>query len=432
MSMKASVVGLGKIGLPLAVQFAQKMDYVYGIDTNNLVVDQVNRGIEPFPGEDDLGIRLVEVIKDNKFLAVNSYSEAIRSSQVVVIVVPLYIDKDMNPDFKTIDSATASVGKYIQPGTLISFETTLPVGSTRLRLTPILERESGLKVGKDFFVVFSPERVLSGRIFSDLRKYPKLVGGVDSRSTQLGIEFYESVLDFDSRPDLSKNNGVWDMHTSEAAELTKLAETTYRDVNIALANQFALFAENNKMNIYEVIEAANSQSFSHIHNPGIAVGGHCIPVYPHLYLYRDPAATVISAARSSNSDMPSNVIARMKKHFGDLKGKNIVVLGACYRGGVKETAFSGVFDLYKNLIDEGAVPTVHDSLFSDDELIAIGLNPFQPKSNVDFAIVQADHSEYRTWTSRNLPGLQGIVDGRNILNPSLWSDVKILKLGVSG
>src|SRR5690606_31775712 len=162
------------------------------------------------------------------------------------------------------------------PGTLVSYETTLPVGTTRDRWAPMLEAGSGLTVGEDFHLVFSPERVLTGRVFSDLRRYPKLVGGVDAASTAAGTAFYEAVLDFDEREDLPRPNGVWDLGSSEASEMAKLAETTYRDVNIGLANQFARFADLHGLDVMKVIESCNSQPYSHIHRPGIAVGGHCI------------------------------------------------------------------------------------------------------------------------------------------------------------
>ena len=157
-------------------------------------------------------------------------------------------------------------------------------------------------------------------------------------------DFYEQVLTFDERPDLARGNGVWDLGSAEAAEMAKLAETTYRDVNIGLANQFALFAETAGIDVHQVIEASNSQPYSHIHQPGIAVGGHCIPVYPRLYLSGDPDATVVRAAREANAAMPGHVVARLAEHLGDLTGLRVAVLGASYRGGVKETAFSGVFD----------------------------------------------------------------------------------------
>src|SRR5207302_5600856 len=134
--------------------------------------------------------------------------------------------------------------------------------------------------------------VYTGRVFSDLRKYPKLVGGIDAESAAAAVAFYEQVLDFDERPDLKRGNGVWDLGSAEAAELTKLAETTYRDVNIGLANEFARFADTIGVDIERVIDAANSQPFSHIHRPGVAVGGHCIPVYPRFYIAGNPEARI--------------------------------------------------------------------------------------------------------------------------------------------
>ncbi|MFD0851846.1 nucleotide sugar dehydrogenase, partial [Actinomadura adrarensis] len=179
-----------------------------------------------------------------------------------------------------------------------------PVGTTRTRWAPMLEEGSGLAAGTGFHLVFSPERVLTGRIFEDLRRYPKLVGGIDEASARHGVEFYEQVLDFDERTDLPQPNGVWDLGSAEASELAKLAETTYRDVNIGLANQFARYADTVGVDITKVIDACNTQPYSHIHMPGIAVGGHCIPVYPRMYLWNDPTATVVRSAREANAAMP--------------------------------------------------------------------------------------------------------------------------------
>src|SRR6476620_2513385 len=271
---------------------------------------------------------------------------------------------------------TAELAKHLTPGTLVSYETTLPVGTTRTRWKPALEAGSGLVEGQDFHLVFSPERVLTGRVFEDLRKYPKLVGGLSEAGAAKAVEFYESVLDFDERADLRRPNGVWDLGAAEASELAKLAETTDRDVNIGLANQFARFAATAGIDIYQVIEAANSQPYSHIHTPGIAVGGHCIPVYPRLYLWNDPEATVVRAARAANADMPSYTIGLLEGAYGDLAGARVVVLGAAYRGGVKETAFSGVFDAVKALELRGAAALVHDPLYTDEELQKLGFQPY--------------------------------------------------------
>src|SRR5690606_38082918 len=266
-NMKVCVVALGKIGLPLAVQFASKGHEVIGADVNKRVVDQVNEGVEPFPGEHRLGELLAESVAAGRLRATTDTTAAVRESEAVVVVVPLFVDAEGVPDFGWMDSATEAIAAGLQPGTLVSYETTLPVGTTRERWAPMLERGSGLMAGKDFHLVFSTERVLTGRVFADLRRYPKLVGGIDEASAEAGMRFYSAVLDFDERDDLPHPNGVWDLGSSEASEMAKLAETTYRDVNIGLANQFARFADKRGLDVMKVIEACNSQPYSHIHRP---------------------------------------------------------------------------------------------------------------------------------------------------------------------
>ncbi|NBO27113.1 MAG: nucleotide sugar dehydrogenase, partial [Actinobacteria bacterium] len=324
--MKITVVAMGKIGLPLAVQFASKGHTVFGADVNEETVRLVNAGIEPFPGETDLDTKLADVVSKGLLTATTDTATVVAESEAVVVVVPLFVDIEGTPDFGWMDAATRDIAKGLKPGTLVSYETTLPVGTTRNRFSQMLEVGSGLKVGTDFHLVFSPERVFTGRVFEDLRKYPKLVGGVDEASAKHGVEFYEKVLDFDKRDDLPRANGVWDLGSSEASELAKLAETTYRDVNIGLANQFARFAADNGIDVYAVIDACNSQPFSHIHQPGIAVGGHCIPIYPRMYLWNDPSATVVRAAREANAQMPAYTVDVLKTAHGDLKGQTVVVL----------------------------------------------------------------------------------------------------------
>jgi nucleotide sugar dehydrogenase len=419
--VKIAVIALGKIGLPLAVQFATKGHDVVGVDTNQRTVDLVNSGVEPFPGEDNLQALLSEVVANGKLRATSDYQVAVPGADAVVVVVPLFVDAEAKPDFGWMDSATESIATYLTPDTLVSYETTLPVGTTRGRWLPMLERVSGLKEGIDFHLVFSPERVLTGRVFSDLRKYPKLIGAIGPAGAAKAREFYTSVLDFDERSDLARPNGVWDLGSAEASELAKLAETTYRDVNIGLANQFAQFAERVGIDIYQVIEATNSQPFSHIHQPGIAVGGHCIPVYPRLYLWNDPSATIVSAARAANAGMPEHCTVLLEEAHGPLSGARVAILGAAYRGGVKETAFSGIFPLVESLKRRGAVPLVHDPLYSDDELAALGFAPFHLGDSADAVVIQADHEMYRDLTIENVPGTRTVVDGRRVSSASHWS-----------
>jgi nucleotide sugar dehydrogenase len=427
--VKIAVIALGKIGLPLAAQFASKGHDVIGVDVNEGVVAQVNAASEPFPGEAHLQDKLSELVPAGRLKATTSYAEAVPGADAVVLVVPLFVDAEARPDFAWMDAATEELAKHLTPGTLVSYETTLPVGTTRTRWKPMLESGSGLAEGKDFHLVFSPERVLTGRVFEDLRKYPKLIGALSEPGAEAATEFYEAVLDFDDRPDLARPNGVWDLGSAEASELAKLAETTYRDVNIGLANQFARYAATAGIDIYQVIEASNSQPYSHIHQPGIAVGGHCIPVYPRLYLWNDPEATVVRAAREANAGMPDYTIGLLEGAFGDLAGARVVVLGAAYRGGVKETAFSGVFGAVEALKVRGATALVHDPLYSDAELEKLGFAPYHLGEPADAAVVQANHAEYKELGPDDLPGVKVFIDGRRVSSPEQWQGVTYRVIG---
>ncbi|WP_156251862.1 nucleotide sugar dehydrogenase [Pseudactinotalea terrae] len=428
--MKIAVVALGKIGLPLAVQFASKGHQVVGVDVNQKLVEVVNAGREPFPGEAHLQEKIAETVAAGTLRATTDYGDAIPGADAIVIVVPLFVnDETWEPDFGWMDSATRSFAEHLTPGTLISYETTLPVGTTRTRWKPLIEEISGLAEGTDFHLVFSPERVLTGRVFADLRKYPKLVGGLSDAGALLATKFYEAVLDFDERPDLERGNGVWDLGSAEAAEMAKLAETTYRDVNIGLANQFGKFAASKGIDVFQVIDASNSQPYSHIHRPGVAVGGHCIPVYPRLYLWTDPDATVVRAAREANMAMPGYTVGLLEGALGGLAGRRIAVLGASYRGRVKETAFSGVFPIVATLRDAGAEVVVHDPMYTAEELGAYGFDAYELGTPIDGAIIQADHPEYSGLGAAMLPGVQVLVDGRNMTTDEGWEGVKRIVVG---
>ena len=404
--MQVVVVALGKIGLPLAVQIARSGHSVVGCDINPEVVELVNRAEPPFPGEAGLEEALAEVIASGALRAqVDTKAAVAEGPDLVVTVPPLAVDGDAKPDWAALDSAIAAIGAGLQAGTTVAVETTLPVGTTRGRIAPALEAASGLVAEEGFFTVFSPERVYSGRIFADLAAYPKLVGGLSDAGEQRGAELYGSFLEAE----------IWPMGSAEAAEMVKLAETTYRDINIAFANELARFADRAGIDVERVIEAANSQPFSHIHSPGIAVGGHCIPVYPRFYLEGDPNAALPAAARAVNDAMPAYAAERLEKALGGLQGARVLVLGAAYRGGVKETAFSGVFGVSKALEALGATALVSDPLYSDEELTALGLTPWDGEA-IDAAIVQADHAEYAKLSAADLPGARIVLDGRGVLD----------------
>ena len=211
--------------------------------------------------------------------------------------------------------------------------------------------------------------------------------------------------------------------------MAKLAETTYRDVNIALANQFAIFAEGANIDIAKVIAASNSQPFSHIHQPGIAVGGHCIPIYPRFYLWNHPEATVVRSAREANAAMPAHAVSILGKALGSLSDNTVAVLGISYRGGVKESAFSGVFPTVENLISKGAKVLVHDPMYSDAEIISLGFTPYSIGTPVDAMILQADHAEYKKLTAADFPGIKALVDGRRSLSPVNFPGVAFRVIG---
>lgn len=262
-------------------------------------------------------------------------------------------------------------------------------------------------------MVFSPERVSSGRIFEDLKNYPKIVGGVTVVCTEKGVNFYSSALTFNARTDLKRANGVWAVESSESSEFVKLAETTYRDVNIGLANQFAIHAKELSLDINEIIESANSQPFSHIHTPGISVGGHCIPVYPHFYLTTDPNASVVKAAREQNAAMPNYYLEKIRTLSKSLKGLNILILGLAYRPDVKEHTLSGTLKLAEIINSEGGNAVVVDPLYTNDEIKSHGLKPFENETNIDYVILHTGHAAFKDYDFSRFPNLKAVIDGRN-------------------
>jgi UDP-N-acetyl-D-mannosaminuronic acid dehydrogenase len=420
--VKAVVVALGKVGLPLAAQIARHHEVV-GCDIDPAVVEAVGAGRSPFPGEPGLDEALAEAVGAGRLRASTDTSAAVAEGpDLVVAVPPLLIDEDSHaPDYSALNAVAEAIGGGLKAGATVSLETTVPVGTTRERLGPMLEAASGLRAEEDFGLVFSPERVSSGSALHDLAAYPKLVGGVGPRSEADGIARYGAALDAP----------IWGMGSAEAAEMTKLAETVYRNVNIALANEYARFADAHGIDLDRVIEAANSQPYSHVHRPGIAVGGHCIPVYPHLYLDRDPDAHLPRTADEVNRAMPAYAVDALERALGGLSGTTVAILGVAFRGGVKETAFSGAFPVRDELERRGARVLASDPLYDDDELRALGFEPWAPATPVDAAVIQADHADYARLTPELLPGARVVLDGRGRLDASALEagGVTVVRLG---
>ncbi len=416
-----AVVGLGKIGLPLAVQYAQHGWYVLGCDINPHVVETINLGQSPVHEEPGLIAGVDAMVSRGLLHATLDMTEAVRQAKVVVVIVPVSINAQYDVDFQTIDVVTAAIGAGLQPGTLVIYETTLPVGTTAQRCASILERTAKLQAGVDFLLAYSPERVSSGSIFRDLRIYPKVVGGIDEKSTSAAVAFYRSVLD---APIIS-------MASTDEAEFVKLIEATYRDVNIALANEYACFADAYGLDVAAAIAAANTQPYSHIHSPGVGVGGHCIPVYPYFLLkgLEEPALqtqnvgahmlTLLRSARHVNDAMAEYAVNRIEAITGSLAHQSVLVLGIAYRGNVRAVAFTSAQLLQHALLARGASVYVDDPLFSAAELSELGYTPLPAKHEHEICaiVLQADHSNYRTLDFSRFAHCRVVMDGRRALCP---------------
>ena len=423
--MKVAVVGLGHIGLPLAVQYASRGHEVLGIDVARLIVDALNGGESPHRDEQALVDRVPGLVAAGNLRAATwDGADGLRDAEVVVVIVPVVVDAERQIDFAPIDAATADIARRIGPGTLVVYETTLPVGTTRNRFGPALAEGSGLTLDEDLFLAFSPERVLVGRVFLDLQRYPKIVGGTSEESTRRAVAFYRAVLD--------EGTEVWQVTNAETAEMAKLAETTYRDVNIAYANELARYAARRGIDVTEVIGASNSQPYSHIHQPGVGVGGHCIPVYPHFLFNEDPELRIPPLAREINEGMGAFAIDLVEDRLGSLDGQPVVVLGVAYRGDVREDAFSSAFRLRDELLAAGARVYAHDPYFDDEHLRGLGFEPYdlEHPAEVRVAILQAAHEEYASLDPRTLPGLELFVDGRNALDRAPFEAAGVRYVGI--
>ncbi len=407
-SETVAVVGLGKIGLPLSVQYASHGRTVIGCDINSEVVTTVNAGHSHVHEEPGIEEEIARLRGAGRLSATTDTAAAVREAGVVVVIVPVMVDGRHEVDYRAIIGASRSVGKGLQPGTLVVYETTLPVGTTRGLLRTTLEEASGLVAGRDFFLAYSPERVSSGVVFRDLATYPKVVGGFDSVSGDAAVAFYSSVLDA----------RVIRMRSMDDAEFVKLIETTYRDVNIALANEYAQFADSHGLDVMAAISAANTQPYSHIHQPGVGVGGHCIPVYPYFLIQGaagdETQLTLPRRSRVINDDMAEYAADRIEQAIGGLEGANVLILGVAYRGDVRETAFTSARLLREAFARRGAVVYANDPLYTDSELQGLGYTPLAPDGvgKIQAIIAQAAHQVYADLDLREYTSCQALLDGR--------------------
>ncbi len=395
------------MGLPLCAQFADHGWHVIAVDVQQSVVDAINDGQSHVAEEPGLAELVAAAHAGGRLRATTDGAEAAQAADVVVLIVPVMLDDEQQPDYRFMDSAVASIAPGVHAGSLVIFETTLPVGDTRTRFLPRLVEASGLTPDEDLFVAFSPERLYSGSALRNLATYPKLVGGIGPVSTERAAAFYDAVLDTE----------IVAMSNAEAAEFSKLADTTYRDVNIALANEFARYAERAGVDIHEVIAAANSQPYSHIHQPGLGVGGHCIPVYPHFLLSRAPELELVGLARRTNDGQVGVAIKALQQELGGLEGVPVLVLGLTYRHGVHELAYSRALPLIERLTHQGAVVSAYDPLLTPEETARCCATPWSWGEPGPFRaiVTQTGDPLFNRLDAAWFPDLAVVFDGRNSL-----------------
>ena len=408
-----AVYGLGKLGLPVAATLAEASGNVVGADVDPTVVRTLEQGRSPVDGEPGLDELVDRVVGDGSLRVVQDPGEAASAASIHVIVVPTLLDDENEPDLAALIAATSSIAAGLDPGDLVLLESTVPPGTTAEMLEPSLAAASGLDPS-EFGVAFCPERISSGRALHDIRKaYPKVVGGTDEAATEAAALVYEHVTE----------NEVIET-TATTAEAIKVFGGVYRDVNIALANEFARYADAIGVDVDEVREAANTVPVTSILEPGIGVGGHCIPVYPH-FLTKAHAVDgpVIPAARALNDDMPAYAVDRLADELAaegvDLGDATVVLFGLAYRGDVAEIRYSPAVEIAELLAQFGtevlAVDPVLDEATATTvpaERVSVGT---AAAASPDAAVYATDHSAFeRTdWTAFD-PMV--VLDGRNALD----------------
>lgn len=429
-----AVYGLGKMGLPLAISYAEAGGRVIGADVDARVVESLNRGANHIEGEPGLPELVPKHAKQGTLRATTDLAQAARDADVMVIIVPTLLKADNRPDLGIVESVCREIGNGLQKGDLVIQESTLPPGSTEKVLRPILEAASGLRAGHDFGIAFCPERTLSGRALSDIQgAYPKVVGGVDAQSTEAAAGIYEAV----------NKKGVIAVSSATAAETVKVAEGLYRDVNIALANELALACEELGIDAREVISVANTQPYSHIHQPGPGVGGHCIPVYPYFITKTVRAPTpLLQTARRVNDSMPAHTVGLLEGALrtggGALHGAKVLVLGLTYRVGVKETRFSPSLEIVRLLAQRGAEVLVLDPLVPPPPgARAVTAADLTREANVAGVISTLDDPAYRAlpWAQMAQRGAGAVVvDTRASLDVAALRALgfRVVRLGAPG
>ncbi len=414
--IKVGIFGLGHIGLPTAAILANNNIHVIGADVNEDTVKNINQGKVSFkePGLDSL---VENALKSNYLKATSDLEFAARESDIQIIIVPTPIYEDKSADISYVISACKSIKKGLSKGNLVIIESTVPPETGNKIVKTILE-ESGLKCGKDFMLAYSPERALPNNTIYEMTHNVRVVGGYDEKSANLAIKLYSHI----TSGDIIKVKDI------TSAEMVKLMENTYRDVNIALSNEFALICEKIGVDVNEVIGAANYHPRVNIHTPGPGVGGHCIPVDPYFLIElaknHGISADLIKSSRKINNSMPEHVLNIL---LDNIKGKkddfSVGILGISYKGNVDDVRESPSKDIIDLLKSHNFNVVAHDPLVSCDVIESFGVKSvsYDDALSCDCVIVMTDHDLYKNITPEMVVN-KFIISTRPILDSSLFRD----------
>lgn len=380
---KVSVIGMGKVGLPLSAVIADAGFCVFGVDIDKNRVDLINKGHNPIPEEKGLSQLLKKHVGKNLFITTKGV-EASGRTQIHIIITPLFIDEDKKPDLKNIGNSAEQISAGLKKGDLVILETTVPVGTARNFVGRILEKRSGLKIGKDFFLVHSPERAMTGFTISRFKEYPKVVGGINKESIRIAANFYRQFC-----------MEVVEVENLEIAEMSKIFEGVFRDVNIALANELFKICDKFNVDFWKTRKAANYKTNTNLLEPG-NVGGHCIPIYP-WFLINNAEAPLIKTARLLNDSMVNFYKEKVRELVkkGEDKKRKILIIGVTFREGLKETIYSRTFPLVNLLKKEGFNVFVYDPLYSRREIENFGLSYLDKFSEADCIIIMNKYPELK-------------------------------------
>lgn len=394
-SLKVGLVGLGYVGLPLAVEKAKSGYDVIGFDVSEERVNLVNQGNNYIADVNDDDLK--DLVTSGKLRATSDFTE-IKNCDFIAIAVPTPLDQHQQPDISYVESATNSVAENLSKNSLVVLESTTYPGTTEDLMLPILEEKSGLKLNEDFYLAFSPERVDPGNKKFKTKNTPKVVGGVGEDATEIAAKLYSNVLESE----------IYTVSSPKVAEMEKLLENTYRNVNIALVNEFTKLAYEMGINMWEVVDAAKTKPYGYqAFYPGPGVGGHCIPLDPFYLTWKareyDVHMPIIEASGTENDSMPDWVVDRLmrslsRKFKKPLDGSKILILGIAYKKDIDDLRDSPAFNVIDRLIEEKADVDYYDG-YNPKYLDSNGENVFSidsinPEviSSYDAVLILADHS----------------------------------------